>query len=336
MRTKYAPALLLPLALILFAIAACGNDQVPHDVAYVIDNENQNLYLFDRAGEESKIINDSVTDPAWSPNQTMVAYLSDAVDGKGQLKVWHRETEDAAKVPDAPTNVEEFFWSPDSRLIAYMADSADGIRSEIHVYDFEADETSTLVSETAGNVELGNFSGDNQWIVICLNVDESPGIYKRSVQGVDEVQLTDYDDSRPRFSADGKRVAFARKNSDGSTDIYTLEVETGNGPSAAKALTDEDGDEIDFEWAPNGRNIIYVSEREGNPEIYAVDTADKTTRRLTQNRVDDADPKWSLSGEQVLFRSDNDGKYHLFAMDFGSGTQERIHEAHGSILTADW
>ena len=135
---------------------------------------------------------------------------------------------------------------------------------------------------------------------------------------------------------DGKRVAFARKLSDGSTDIYTLEVETGNGPSAAKALTDEDGDETNFEWAPNGRNIIYVSEREGNPEIYAVDTADKTTRRLTQNRVNDADPKWSLNSEQVLFRSDNDGKYHLFAMDFKSGSQERVLEAPNSIITADW
>ncbi len=336
MRNKYAPAILIPLVLLIVASAACGNDQISHDVAYVIDNEGNNLYLLDRAGEKSKIINDSVTNPKWSHNQEMVAYLADAENGKGQLKVWHRDTEDTSKVSHAPANVQEFFWSPDSRMIAYLADSADGARSEIHVYEFENDETTTLVSETAGNVELGNFSGDNQWIVICLNIDGSPGIYKRSVQGVDEVQLTDYEDSRPRFSMDGKRVAFARKNSDGSTDIYTLEVETGNGPSAAKALTDEDGDERNFEWAPNGRDIIYVSEREGNPEIYAVDTAEKTTRRLTQNRVDDADPKWSLSGEQVLFRSDNDGKYHLFAMDFKSGTQDRILEAPDSIITADW
>ena len=336
MRNKYAPAILIPLVLLLVASAACGKDQISHDVAYVIDNEGNNLYLLDRAGEKSKIINDSVTNPKWSHNQEMVAYLADAENGKGQLKVWHRDTEDASKVSHAPANVQEFFWSPDSRMIAYLADSADGARSEIHVYEFENDETTTLVSEIAGNVELGNFSGDNQWIVLCLNLDGSPGIYKRSVHGVDEVQLTDYEDSRPRFSMDGKRVAFARKNPDGSTNIYTLEVETGNGPSAAKALTDEDGDETNFEWAPNGRSIIYVSEREGNPEIYAVDAVEKTTRRLTQNRVDDADPKWSLNGEQVLFRSDNDGKYHLFAMDFKSGTQERILEAPDSIITADW
>ena len=328
--------LLISLPLLLLIAIACGSDRVSHDVAYVVDNEDNHMYLLDRAGEKTKVLNDAVTDPKWSPNLRTVAYLADAVDGRGQLKVWHRNTDDSERVSDAPNNVQEFFWSPDSRKISYQADSDDGARSEVFVYDFEKDETTTLVSEPVGNVELGNWSGDNNWVVMCLIIDGSEGIYKRSVRGVDEVQLTDYEDSRPRFSMDGKRVAFARRLSDGSTDIYTLVVETGNGPSTAKALTDDDGDETNFEWAPDGKTIIYVSERDGNPEIYAVDTREKTTRRLTQNRVDDADPKWSLNGEQVLFRSSNDGKYHLFTMDFKSGFQERVLEEDSNIVTADW
>ncbi len=326
----------LSLVFLLIAIVACSNDQVSHDVAYTLDNEKNHMYLLDRAGEKSKVSNDAVSNPKWSPNLRSVAYLANAEDGKGQLKVWHRDTDNAERVADAPGNVEDFFWSPDSRMIAYQANSADDTRSEVFVHDFENERTIPLVSELAGNVELGNWSGDNQWIVMCLNVDGSPGLYKRSVHGVDEVQLTDYEDSRPRFSSDGKRVAFARKHSDGSTDIYTLDVDTGNGPSVAKALTDEDGDETHFEWAPNGRNIIYVSERDGNAEIYSVDTSEKTTRRMTQNRVNDADPKWSLNGEQVLFRSVNDGKYLLFAMDFNSGSQVRILNEDSDILQADW
>ncbi len=336
MRNMNKTILLISLLMLLMVAIACGNDKVSHDVAYVLDNEGNHMYLLDRAGEKSKVLNEAVFNPKWSPNLRMVAYLSNAQDGRGQLKVWNRDTEDSERVSDAPNKVEEFFWSPDSRMITYQADSADKTRSEVFVYDFENEATTTLASEPVGNVELGNWSGDNNWIVMCLNIDGTQGIYKRSVRGVDEVQLTDYEDSRPRFSLDGKRVAFVRKLSDGSTDIFTLEVDTGNGPSAAKALTDDDGDETNFEWAPNGRNIIYVSERDGNPEIYAVDTREKTTRRMTQNRVDDADPKWSLNGEQVLFRSDNDGKYHLFTMDFKSGSQERVLEEDSNIITADW
>ena len=337
MRKAYTSSVLITgFLLVILATVACGDEQVAHDVAFVVDNENHHMYLLDRAGENSKVINDPVTEPKWAPNQKKVAYLANADDGKGQLKVWLRDDSEAERVPDAPSNVNQFFWSPDSRMIAYQANSADDGRSEVYVYDFENEETTLLVSETVGNVELGNWSGDNQWIVMCLNLGGSTGIYKRSVRGVDEVQLTDYEDSRPRFSLDGKRVAFARKQSDGSTDLYALDVDTGDGPSAAKALTDHDGDETDFEWAPDGRNIVYVTERDGNAEIYAVDTREKTTRRLTQNRIADADPKWSLGGDEILFRSDTDGSYHLFAMDFKSGSQERILEAPDSVITADW
>ena len=337
MRKAYtSTALISGFLLLIFATAACGDGQVAHDVAFVVDNENNHLYLLDRAGEESKVINDSVTEPKWSPNQKKVAYLANADEGTGQLKVWLRDNSETERVPNAPANVENFFWSPDSRMIAYQATSADDLRSEVYVHDFDNEETTLLASEPVGNVELGNWSGDNQWIVMCLNIGGSTGIYKRSVRGVDEVQLTDYEDSRPRFSLDGKRVAFARKQSDGSTDLFALDVDTGDGPSAAKALTDYDGNETNFEWAPDGRNIVYVTERDGNAEIYAVDTREKTSRRLTQNRIPDADPKWSLSGDQILFRSDTDGKYHLFAMNFKSGSQERILEASNSIIVADW
>ncbi len=337
MHKKYLSTILFSaLLLTIIWTAACGGSKVAHDVAFVADTDSQHMYLLDRGGENTKVINDSVSDPRWSPNQKKVAYLSDVQDGHGQLKVWHRGKGDSERVSDAPDNVEMFFWSPDSRMISYQANSDDDTRTEVFVHDFETDETTLLVSEPVGNVELGNWSGDNQWIVMCLNIDGAQGIYKRSVHGVDEVQLTDYEDSRPRFSFDGKRVAFARKLDDGSTDIFALEVDTGDGPSAAKALTDHDGDETDFEWAPDGRNIIYVTERDGDAEIYAVDTREKVNRRLTQNRIADADPKWSLGGDKVLFRADTDGKYHLFEMDFKSGAQVRILEAPSSIVSADW
>ena len=337
MRKKYLSSILISSALLLIAASiSCGGDQLAHDVAYVIDTENQHMFVLDRAGENSKVINDSVSEPKWSPNQKTVAYLSDMDDGKGQLKVWHRDDGDTERVPDAPANVEEFFWSPDSRMIAYQANTANESQTEVFIHNFEDGETTLLVSEPAGNVELGNWSGDNQWIVMCLNIDGSPGLYKRSVHGVDEVQLTDYEDSRPRFSFDGRSVAFARKLDDGSTDIYALEVDTGDGPSAAKALTDHDGDETDFEWSPDGRNIIYVTEGSGSSEIYAVDIREKDSRRLTQNRIPDADPKWSIDGSKVLFRSNTDGKFHLFEMDFKSGAQVRILEAPDSIVSADW
>ncbi len=338
MLKRYVQAMIVPgLLLLLLAAMSCGNDQVEHDVAYVIDGEQRHLYLLKKDGEHSKVIKDSVFEPQWTPNQSKLAYIANATDGVGELKVWDREAEALIRVPGSTSKVEAFFWSPDSHKIAYQSNSDDDTLTEVYVHDFETDHTVRLASESLGNIELGNWSGDNEWIVMCLELGDTQGIYKRSVQGVDEVQLTDYEDSRPRFSYDGKRVAFLRKLEDGSTDIYSLDVDTGNGlPSVAKVLTQQDGDEAHFQWSPDGRNIVYVSEVDGNPEIYAIDTRDKHLRRMTNNRIVDTDPQWSLNGNKILFRSDTDGKYSLFSMDFDSRAQVRILNANESIIAADW
>ncbi|MXZ02130.1 MAG: hypothetical protein F4Y88_00155, partial [Chloroflexi bacterium] len=170
--------LLISLPLLVMIAIACGNDKVSHEVAYVLENENHNMFVLDRSGEHSKVVNESVSNPKWSPNQRSVAYLTGPGQGAGQLMVWHRKNDDTERVPDAPATVEEFFWSPDSRMIAYQAVSNDYTLTEVFVHEFESGKTSLLASEPIGNVELGNWSGDNNWIVMCLNIDGTQGIYK--------------------------------------------------------------------------------------------------------------------------------------------------------------
>ena len=318
--------------LAIAATVACGDDGRSREIVYVSENR---MHLLKTDGETAKIVNEDVINPQWSPNQRRIAYLTGVTDGTGTLKTWDRANEERSRVPGAPDSVSTFFWSPDSQMIAYQALSKDGANSEVFVYHFEEEKTTLLVTEPAGNVELGNWSGDNAWVVMRIKLGESEGIYMRSVQGVNEVQLTDYPDYRPRFSSDGRRVAFVRTHDDGSTDIYTLVVDD-DGPSSASQLTDEDGEETDFEWAPNGRNIIYISDRSGNPDIYAVDTEKKSTRRMTENRSPDLDPRWSRNGSQILFRSEIDGKNHIFTMDFNSGDQVRILEEDTDIVEATW
>ncbi len=336
MRYAFKSVLIIASLAMTAALFACGNDDLAHDVAYVSENEQGHVYLLDRSGETSKVISDPVSNIKWAPNRSSLAYLASEEGEAGQLKIWRRETGNSERVPGSTGQVKDFFWSPDSRMIAYQSNSADEPRTEVYVYDFVEEDTTLLASEPVGNIELGNWSGDNRWIVMCLILDGTKGIFKRSVKGVDEVQLTDSDDSRPRFSYDGKNVAFARQQPDGTTDIYTILVEPNSDLGEAKVLTDEPGDETDFEWAPDSKRIIYVAGHDGNPEIYSIETESKTTRRMTQNRFADADPKWSLNGEEVLFRSDTDGKYHLFAMNHDSGLQERLLKGSNSIVTADW
>ena len=56
--------------------------------------------------------------------------------------------------------------------------------------------------------------------------------------------------------------------------------------------------------------IAFVSERDGNPEIYVMDADGENPRRLTNNRHEDWAPSWSPDGKRIVFFSDRDGHVH--------------------------
>jgi Tol biopolymer transport system component len=70
--------------------------------------------------------------------------------------------------------------------------------------------------------------------------------------------------------------------------------------------------------------IAFVSDRDGNWEIYKVQSDGTGLARLTVNSVVDADPAWSPDGTQIVFRSRRDGSSDLFVMDPGGGDPKNL------------
>ena len=56
-------------------------------------------------------------------------------------------------------------------------------------------------------------------------------------------------------------------------------------------------------WSPDGRTIVFVSWRDGNGEVYAMDANGSGPRNLTQNPAKDVRPAWSPDGRSIAFVS---------------------------------
>jgi Tol biopolymer transport system component len=53
-------------------------------------------------------------------------------------------------------------------------------------------------------------------------------------------------------------------------------------------------------WSPDGSKIAFVSQRDGNSEIYVMHADGSNQTRLTD---DDANPAWSPDGRKIAFAS---------------------------------
>jgi Tol biopolymer transport system component len=73
----------------------------------------------------------------------------------------------------------------------------------------------------------------------------------------------------------------------------------------------------------NGR-ILFVSDRDGDKEIYAIRSDGTGLVQLTINTSNDYDPSVSADGTKVAFVTDRDGKVELYTMNIDGSSQKRI------------
>jgi WD40 repeat protein len=92
---------------------------------------------------------------------------------------------------------------------------------------------------------------------------------------------------------------------------------------------------LDVACAPATR-VAFVSERDGNSEIYAVNSNGTGLTRLTSAAARDLDPAWSPDGQRIAFTSDRDGSADIYIMGADGSNVVRHAGAEGSNAQPTW
>jgi Tol biopolymer transport system component len=91
------------------------------------------------------------------------------------------------------------------------------------------------------------------------------------------------------------------------------------------------GTEINPEASPDGRRVAFMSQRDGNWEIYAANIDGSGLQRLTRSPSNDGLPAWSPDGRYIAFASDRDGAWALWVMGSDGTNQRRLFPIGGPL-----
>jgi TolB protein len=125
------------------------------------------------------------------------------------------------------------------------------------------------------------------------------------------------------WSPNGAQLAYVSFESRKPV-VYVHEVANGR----RRMLANFRGSNSAPAWSPDGRQIAITLSRDGNSQIYVMDSAGNSEpRRLTQSDGIDTEPVYSPDGKSIYFVSDRGGSpqvYRMSASGEGPGRAERI------------
>jgi TolB protein len=123
--------------------------------------------------------------------------------------------------------------------------------------------------------------------------------------------------SSPSLSPNGQLAFSSAISNDGSMEIYVSNLD-GSGrrrlTRTAKAVN------ISPRWNPRtGREIAFISDRGGSPQIYVMDASGANQRPLLGRGGHSDSPAWSPDGRYIAFTWGGAGSFQIFVADVGSG-----------------
>ena len=106
-------------------------------------------------------------------------------------------------------------------------------------------------------------------------------------------------------------VIFYSRRGGTLAKIYTMNADG----SDVTQVTDGPGNDLWPDLSPNGRYIVFASNRTGNNEIFVLDLRDGTLTNVSNSTADDSWPRWSPNGRQIAFHSNRTGNYDIYVVD---------------------
>jgi WD40 repeat protein len=222
-------------------------------------------------------IGGSPREPAWSPNATRLAFTATRA-GNQDIYVAARDGTDERRLTSDPAPDSGAAWSPDGGSIAFES-TRDG-NADIYVMGADGTTPRRLTSAPSAD-QHPTWSPDGRRIAFESDRDGNVELYVMAADGSDQRRVTfgPLPDRDPSWSPDGREIAFVAYGPTRidpltpHTEIYTVSPDSGR----TRQLTNIPVTNESPAWSPDGRQIVFSSDRGGESSLYVIDPHGRPT-----------------------------------------------------------
>jgi Tol biopolymer transport system component len=272
------------------------------------------------------------TSPSVSPRGDRIAYFSDrrqytdvylmsALDGKVIRRVIRGERN--VKFESIPSFRSAITWSPDGSVLGLTAKSAG--RDVLYLVSATRGRVVKRLDIDADALYYPAWSPVSDSLVVVGVKDGRSDLWLVDTGSAQVTRLTDdtWDEKEPAWTPDGRTVTFSSdrlapvvlhprrlERGFGSYGLFNLDLASGQ----VTQLLDTHGDDHSPAWSPDGRKLVFITDRSGTPNICLYDLADSSITQLTDVLGGVSSLSWSRENDRLVFSAFNRGGFDVFAV----------------------
>ncbi|HMG75742.1 MAG TPA: S9 family peptidase [Pyrinomonadaceae bacterium] len=257
----------------------------------------------------------SATAPEWSPDGSVLAFLSDREkDGERQVWMIRADGGEAWAVTTHKGGVTGFRWSPDGKQLLLSAADQPAKDEE----DRKKVKDDTIVIDR--DIKMTHL-----WL---WNIEKKED--KRLTEG-------NFTVSDPQWSPEGTRITYTTrptpKADDGSlSEVWIMTIAGGE----KKKLEESAGSSDLARWSPDGKWIAYTGETDSGGGVsttylYLIPASGGTPKQLTTKfDLNVGTPVWSRDGKMIYFSTNVLEAIEVYSADVATGAVKQLSQRGGS------
>ncbi|MDX6384348.1 MAG: hypothetical protein QOK48_1921 [Blastocatellia bacterium] len=249
------------------APAAAGNTEAPRSQVYLLSMNG---------GEARRVTNvkNGVSVFRWSPDGTRLVAVSRI--GPGDSRAENKERSDVRHYKNSSYKFNDTGWFDDKRSHLWVVEVKSGNTKQITEGDDWNDSDPQWSPDGTRLAFVSNRTGKE------YEDNRNSDVWVISAEGGKLARISDHDeaDNQPRWSPDGKWIAFTGEIHDRDHPKIYLAPSTGGAPSvlAANGL---DLIPNALEWSDDGKSIYFETGVKGEAQLFRVDITAKSVAPVT-------------------------------------------------------
>ena len=336
------------------------------------DKRNSDIWMMSWDGEQSvQLTNspDNESNPRWSPDGKYISFTASRSGSSSQVWLLDRRGGEAIKLTDVKGELGDHVWSPDSKKLVLVIkeplDTAknkppkpyiitkyrfkqdvsgyqyDNRRSHLFLFDVKAKKLDTL---TKGDFNESNpqWNPDGTKIAFVSNHTEDPDKNTNNdiwiidtKKDAKEKQFTKWagNDNSPRWSPDGKSIAYVRSTASENYIMYdqpvlcVADVDGGEPRLLSKALDRPVGNP---RWSKDGSNVAVLVSDDCQRYVANYNLADGQLTKLIGGDRSFNSLEAHPSGNWIMSMTEPQLPTELYA--FENGNLRRLTKIHSSFV----